>query len=224
MDTNLYLESQLRKGKRLLAEGAQGTLLDVDFGTYPYVTSSSASVGGVCTGLGIGPKWLDEIYGVTKAYSTRVGEGPYPSEMEEPMASRVRQRGAEFGATTGRPRRCGWMDLVALRYACRVNGFTGLLLTKLDVLSSLGGLKICTAYRVGGKTLDRFPAGADSLYRAKPVYRTLPGWGEDLSNATSMKSMPAAARRYIEAIERFVGVPVRWVSVGPDRKQIFRKP
>jgi adenylosuccinate synthase len=168
-DTTLFLETQLRKGKTLLAEGAQGTLLDVDFGTYPYVTSSSATVGGVCTGLGIGPKWFGEIYGVTKAYTTRVGEGPFPSEMEEPMGSRVRQRGAEFGATTGRPRRCGWLDLVALKYACRVNGFTGLLLTKLDVLSSLGSLKICTAYRVGGKTITEFPAGSDAQYRRKPV-------------------------------------------------------
>src|SRR5581483_6972288 len=137
VDTANYLEAKLSQGESILAEGAQGTLLDVDFGTYPYVTSSSASVGGVCTGLGIGPQWLDEIYGVTKAYTTRVGEGPFPSEMDAAYGEMIRKRGGEYGATTGRPRRCGWLDLVALRYACRINGFTGILLTKMDVLSRL---------------------------------------------------------------------------------------
>jgi len=222
-DTSLFLEDQLRKGKSLLAEGAQGTLLDVDFGTYPYVTSSSATVGGVCTGLGIGPKWLDEIYGVTKAYVTRVGEGPFPSEMGESDAARVRHRGKEYGATTGRPRRCGWMDLVALKYACRVNGFTGLLLTKLDVLSSLGALKLCVGYKVGSKVLNDFPASCVTLTQLKPVYREMPGWGEDLTRAGSMREMPVNARRYLEFMEKFVGVPIRWVSVGPDRSQIFSR-
>lgn len=223
-DTALYLDTQLRKGKKILAEGAQGTLLDVDFGTYPYVTSSSATVGGVCTGLGIGPGWLDQVYGVTKAYTTRVGEGPFPSEMEEPMAALVRKRGDEFGATTGRPRRCGWLDLVALRYACRINGFTGLLLTKLDVLSGMGPIKICTSYKVGNSVVREFPSSLEALARCKPVYKTMPGWGEDLSNATSLREMPVPARKYIELVEKSVGVPVAWVSVGPDRKQIFKKP
>ncbi|HEY5037535.1 MAG TPA: adenylosuccinate synthase, partial [bacterium] len=145
-DTTQYLEARLQSGENILAEGAQGTLLDVDFGTYPYVTSSSASVGGVCTGLGIGPQWLDEIYGVAKAYSTRVGEGPFPSEMDKNFGDKIRQRGGEYGATTGRPRRCGWIDLVALKYACRINGFTGILLTKMDVLSYLKTIKLCVAY------------------------------------------------------------------------------
>jgi adenylosuccinate synthase len=179
----LYLDTQLRKGKKILAEGAQGTLLDVDFGTYPYVTSSSATVGGVCTGLGIGPGWLDQVYGVTKAYTTRVGEGPFPSEMEEPMAALVRKRGAEFGATTGRPRRCGWLDLVALRYACRINGFTGLLLTKLDVLSGMGPIQDLHVLQDGEQRGEEFPSSLEALARCKPVYKTMPGWGEDLSNA-----------------------------------------
>jgi len=223
-DTALYLDTQLKKGKRLLAEGAQGTLLDVDFGTYPYVTSSSATVGGVCTGLGIGPGWLDQVYGVTKAYTTRVGEGPFPSEMDETLAADVRKRGAEFGATTGRPRRCGWLDLVALKYACRVNGFTGLLLTKLDVLSGMGPIQVCTSYKMGNTRVDEFPASLETLARCKPVYKTLPGWGEDLSNAHSLREMPVPARKYIELIEKVVGVKVAWVSVGPDRMQIFKKP
>lgn len=223
-DTSLYLETELRKGKRLLAEGAQGTLLDVDFGTYPYVTSSSATVGGVCTGLGIGPQWLDQVLGVTKAYTTRVGEGPFPSEMQEPLAEVVRKRGAEFGATTGRPRRCGWLDLVALRYACRVNGFTGLLLTKSDVLSGLDAIRVCVAYKVGNKIVKEFPSSLEALAQCEPVYKTLPGWGEDLSNAHSMRELPVSARKYIDLIEKSVGVPVAWVSVGPDRSQIFKKP
>ena len=174
--------------------------------------------------MGIGPKWFGDIYGVTKAYTTRVGEGPFPSEMEEPLAAQVRRNGAEFGATTGRPRRCGWLDLVALRYACRVNSFTGLLLTKLDVLSTMGPIKVCTAYKIGNRTVKEFPSSLETLAQCKPVYRTLPGWGEDLSNADSMMAMPVSARRYIDAVEKFVGVPVAWVSVGPDRTQIFKKP
>jgi adenylosuccinate synthase len=223
-DTALYLETQLRRGKRLLAEGAQGTLLDVDFGTYPYVTSSSATVGGVCTGLGIGPQWLDQVYGVTKAYTTRVGEGPFPSEMPEAQAAIVRKNGAEFGATTGRPRRCGWLDLVALRYACRINGFTGLLLTKSDVLSGMGPLKLCVAYKVGSKTVKEFPSSLEALAQCRPVYQTVPGWGEDITHAHGMRELPNSARRYIDLIEKSVGVPVAWVSVGPDREQIFKKP
>jgi adenylosuccinate synthase len=223
-DTALYLDTELRKGKKILAEGAQGTLLDVDFGTYPYVTSSSATVGGVCTGLGIGPQWLDQVYGVTKAYTTRVGEGPFPTEMDESMAENVRQCGAEFGATTGRPRRCGWLDLVALRYACRINGFTGLLLTKSDVLSGMGSIKVCTAYKVGNRVVREFPSSLEVLAQCKPVYQTIPGWGEDITNAHSMRELPVSARKYIALIEKAVGVPVAWVSVGPDRKQIFKKP
>lgn len=220
-DTSAYLDRELSRGKTLLAEGAQGTLLDVDLGTYPFVTSSSASVGGVCTGLGIGPKWIDEVYGVTKAYTTRVGEGPFPSEMDDKWSAIIRKRGGEFGATTGRPRRCGWLDLVALRYACRVNSFTGLLLTKMDVLSGLPVLKVCVGYRAGSKNLSDFPASLETMEKCKPVYREFPGWSGDLSRASSMRDLPPSAHRYIEAVEKFTGTPVRWVSVGPDRRQIF---
>jgi adenylosuccinate synthase len=220
-DTTVYLESALKKGHAVLAEGAQGTLLDVDFGTYPYVTSSSASVGGVCTGLGVGPRWWDEIYGVAKAYATRVGEGPFTSEMDEVFGEKIRQRGGEFGATTGRPRRCGWMDLVALKYACRVNGFTGILLTKIDVLSNLPTLKICTSYQIEGKKVSEFPAGLNTLSKAKPVYREMKGWQGDLAHAESIKDLPVEARRYIDEIEKYIQVPIQWVSVGPDRSQIF---
>jgi adenylosuccinate synthase len=222
-ETSGYLESQLERGKNLLAEGAQGTLLDVDFGTYPYVTSSSASVGGVCTGLGIGPRWLDEIYGVAKAYTTRVGEGPFPSEMDEEQGKKIRERGGEYGATTGRPRRCGWLDLPALKYACRVNGFTGILLTKIDVLSRSKVLKLCVAYEADGKRITDFPADLELLARCKPIYRQMRGWQGDLTHAHGLKQLPREAVRYLETVENIIGVPVKWISVGPDRKQIFRK-
>jgi len=222
-DTTDYLQKRLKAGENILAEGAQGTLLDVDFGTYPYVTSSSASVGGVCTGLGIGPQWLDEVYGVAKAYTTRVGEGPFPSEMDDAFGAKIRKRGGEYGATTGRPRRCGWIDLVALKYACRINGFTGILLTKVDVLSYLDDLKLCVAYKVGNRTVTEFPASLDQLSKCKPVYRTMKGWNGDLTHASGLKDLPLEARRYLDAIEKAIEVPIRWVSVGQDRKQIFRR-
>lgn len=222
-DTTRYLEERLSKGENLLAEGAQGTLLDVDFGTYPYVTSSSASVGGVCTGLGIGPHWLDEIYGVAKAYTTRVGEGPFPSEMEQGFGEMIRRRGKEFGATTGRPRRCGWIDLVALRYACRINGFTGILLTKLDVLSYQRTIKLCVGYKVGNKRITDFPASLRELSLCRPVYKEMKGWNGDLTRTTGVKDLPSEARRYLDAVEAAIKTPIRWVSVGQDRKQIFRR-
>ncbi|HVZ81596.1 MAG TPA: adenylosuccinate synthase [bacterium] len=224
VDTASYLEKRLSKGMTLLAEGAQGTLLDVDFGTYPYVTSSSASVGGVCTGLGIGPQWLDQIYGVAKAYTTRVGEGPFPTEMEESFGERIRKRGGEYGATTGRPRRCGWLDLVALRYACRVNGFTGILLTKMDVLSYLQEIALCVGYRIGKKKVEDFPAGLYELADCRPVYKVVKGWSGDLSKASKLSDLPTEARRYLDEIEKVIKVPIAWVSVGPDRAQIFQKP
>jgi adenylosuccinate synthase len=222
-DTAQYLESRLQAGENVLAEGAQGTLLDVDFGTYPYVTSSNASVGGVCTGLGIGPKWLDEIYGVSKAYTTRVGEGPFPSEMDAEFGEMIRKRGGEYGATTGRPRRCGWIDLVALRYACRINGFTGILLTKLDVLSRLKEIQLCVAYDWRGKKIQDFPAGQYRLAQCRPIYRNMKGWEGDLTHASKLSDLPREARQYVDEIEKFLQVPIRWVSVGPDRKQIFTK-
>jgi len=222
-DTTAYLESRLEAGENILAEGAQGTLLDVDFGTYPYVTSSSASVGGVCTGLGIGPQWLDEIYGVAKAYTTRVGEGPFPSEMDEAFGEKIRKRGGEYGATTGRPRRCGWLDLVALKYACRINGFTGILLTKMDVLSYLQTIKLCVAYKVKGQLIREFPASLRRLADCQPVYKVVRGWKGDLSRASKLKDLPLEARKYLDEIEKTVQVPIQWVSVGQDRSQIFQK-
>jgi adenylosuccinate synthase len=180
-------------------------------------------VGGVFTGLGIGPKWLDEIYGVAKAYATRVGEGPFVSEMDEVFGTTIRKRGGEFGATTGRPRRCGWMDLVALKYACRVNGFTGILLTKIDILSFLKSIKVCVAYDLRGDRRMDFPAGLHDLSRCKPIYKELKGWDKDLSHASSIKDLPIEARHYLDEIEKAIEVPIRWVSVGQDRAQIFRK-
>ncbi len=221
-DTSAYLEKQLNSGKNLLAEGAQGTLLDVDFGTYPFVTSSNASVGGVCTGLGIGPQWLDEIYGVAKAYTTRVGEGPFPTEMEPDFAEKIRQKGGEYGATTGRPRRCGWLDLTALRYACRINGLTGLLITKTDVLSDLPTIKLGTAYQMGSKKVAEFPAGILTLSKCRPVYKEMKGWTKDLTHASSPKDLPKEASRFLSEIEDGTGVPIKWVSVGQDRTQIFQ--
>ncbi|HJT23104.1 MAG TPA: adenylosuccinate synthase [bacterium] len=222
-DTTAYLEARLKAGENILAEGAQGTLLDVDFGTYPYVTSSSASVGGVCTGLGIGPQWLDEIYGVAKAYTTRVGEGPFPSEMDQDFSEKIRKRGGEYGATTGRPRRCGWLDLVAMKYACRVNGFTGILLTKMDVLSYLQSIQLCVAYKVKGKTIPEFPASLRQLADCKPVYKEMKGWKGDLSHAARLQDLPVEARKYLDEIEKAIQVPIQWVSVGQDRSQIFQK-
>ncbi len=222
-DTSKFLADKLKAGKNFLAEGAQGTLLDVDFGTYPYVTSSSASVGGVCTGLGIGPQCLDEIFGVAKAYTTRVGEGPFPSEMEEAFGAKIRQMGGEFGATTGRPRRCGWMDLVALKYACRINGLTGLLITKLDVLSTVKSLKLCKGYKLGGRTVTEFPASLSELSKCEPVYAVMKGWDGDLSRVTRLADLPVEARRYLDVVEKFVEVPIRWISVGQDRSRIFKK-
>lgn len=221
-DTAHYLLERLCAGENLLAEGAQGTLLDVDFGTYPYVTSSSASVGGVCTGLGIGPQWLDEIYGVAKAYTTRVGEGPFPSEMDEVAGEKIRKRGGEYGATTGRPRRCGWLDLAALRYACRINGFTGILLTKMDVLSYLNEIPLCVGYQLKGKKIQEFPAGLRRLSECRPVYKVMKGWKGDLSHASRLSDLPSEARRYLDEIEKNIQVPIQWISVGQDRSQIFQ--
>lgn len=222
LDTSAYLEKQLNSGKNLLAEGAQGTLLDVDFGTYPFVTSSNASVGGVFTGLGIGPKWIHEVFGVAKAYTTRVGEGPFPTEMDPDFAEKIRQKGGEFGATTGRPRRCGWLDLTALRYACRINGLTGLLITKTDVLSDLRTVKMGGAYKIGSKTITDFPAGILTLSKCRPVYKEMKGWTGDLTKATKPKDLPKEASRFLSEIEKGVECPVRWVSVGQDRTQIFQ--
>ncbi len=222
-DTSQYLAGVLREGKEVVAEGAQGSLLDVDFGTYPYVTSSHPTVGGCCTGLGVPPTAIHRIIGVAKAYSTRVGNGPFPTELAGDVGERLREAGSEFGATTGRPRRCGWLDGVALRYTAMINGFTELAVTKLDVLSGLDELKVCTRYRLpGGKTVRRFPSEVQTLERAEPLYETLPGWTEDLTGLRRLEDLPEAAQRYLGFVAEETGVDVRMVSVGPRRDQIVR--
>jgi adenylosuccinate synthase len=224
-ETSLYLHQQLLAGARVIAEGAQGTLLDVDHGTYPYVTSSSPAAGGVFNGLGVGPKFVGRIIGVTKAFQTRVGEGPFPTEAFGAEAERLRGTGAnpwdEFGTTTGRPRRCGWLDLVLLRYAIRVNGLTELALTKLDVLSGLRTLRLCTAYQTAGATYAELPLGPADLAPFQASYEELPGWDEDLGAARTAGALPEAARAYLRRVEALTGLPVTLVSVGPERSQII---
>lgn len=218
-DTSDFLGRALADGKRVLAEGAQGSLLDVDHGTYPFVTSSHPTVGGCCTGLGIPPTQVDRVIGIVKAYCTRVGNGPFPTELDDEWGQKLRDVGHEYGATTGRPRRCGWLDLVALKYTSMINGFTDNAITKLDVLSGIPEIKVCTTYRVGEKTTDRFPNNIRDLERTRPVYETLPGWEEDITGTTSYDELPANARSYLEFISDFLGVPNRIVSSGPKRDQ-----
>ncbi len=218
-NTAAYLGKELREGKHVLAEGAQGSLLDVDFGTYPFVTSSHPTAGGCCTGLGIPPMEITRVIGIVKAYSTRVGNGPFPTELSDEVGDRLRDVGSEFGATTGRPRRCGWLDLVALRYTSMINGFTELAITKLDVLTGLEELKMCTEYVVDGKARGQFPSEVQTLERAEPVYETVQGWSEDLTSAEKYDDLPNAAQAYLNRIEKGAGVSVGMVSVGPKRSQ-----
>ena len=221
-DTAHYLYRAVREGKRVLLEGAQGTLLDVDHGTYPFVTSSNATAGGACTGSGISPRFIDHVLGVTKAYSTRVGLGPFPTDMLGPDGDARRGQGGEFGATTGRPRRCGWLDGIALRHAVRVNGMDSLVVTKLDVLSGLDTLKIAVAYDVDGTLLTEFPSSVDALERAKPVYEELPGWSEDLSGVTGRADLPDTVVAYLNRVREIVDTPVSLASVGQGRAQTVR--
>ena len=217
--TGRLLDRALREGKSVLFEGAQGTFLDIDHGTYPFVTSSNCVAGAVCSGSGVGPTKIDRVLGITKAYTTRVGGGPFPSEDEGEVGERLRQAGDEFGATTGRPRRCGWLDVVMLREAVTVNGFTDLAINKLDVLAGFEELPVVTAYRIDGKLTHDFPMTLDELRRAEPVYETFPGWSEDISGARRVEDLPDTARRYIEAIERLVDVPAALLSIGPGRDE-----
>ena len=211
---------QLRdQGKRVMFEGAQGSLLDIDHGTYPYVTSSNTTVGGVCTGAGIGPNAIDYVLGITKAYVTRVGGGPFPTELFDEHGERLARRGAEFGATTGRPRRCGWLDAVALRRMVSLNGISGFCVTKLDVLDGFEEIKICTAYRLNGELLDAPPLDAHSWADLEPVYESFPGWTESSRGATSLDQLPANAQSYLQAMEGLCGAPVHIVSTGPDRSE-----
>jgi adenylosuccinate synthase len=218
-DTSAVIYRALREGKRALLEGAQGTLLDLDHGTYPFVTSSNPVAGGALVGSGIGPREVDRVIGVTKAYVTRVGSGPFPTEDTAQAGERMRERGQEFGTTTGRPRRCGWFDAVLLRFAARVNGLTELFLTKLDVLSGLDGVRVCTAYRYEGTTYEDVPPHQTIIHKAEPVFEDVEGWTEDLSQARSPDALPAAARKYVERLSDLGGVPVRTISVGPSREQ-----
>jgi len=217
-DTSLLLRRALDEGRRVLFEGAQGTLLDIDFGTYPYVTSSHATIGGIAVGAGVPPQMIERVIGVVKAYSTRVGAGPFPTEERGPLGERLRGTGAnpwdEFGTTTGRPRRCGWLDLVALRYSARINGFTELALIKLDVFSGLEELKVAVAYRYEGELLEDFPTMTEVLSGCEPVYETLPGWSEGLRGCRSWDDLPKAAQRYVRFIEERLEVPVALISVG----------
>jgi adenylosuccinate synthase len=223
-DTSLLVDSALRDGKRVLLEGAHGTLLDIDHGTYPFVTSSSTVAGGACTGIGIGPTRIAAVTGIAKAYVTRVGEGPFPTEIEGADQARVRELGAEFGTVTGRERRCGWLDLVALRYAARINGFTSLALTKLDVLSSFSELPVCVRYRLrdGTETAD-FPAHQSDFHHAEPVYEVLAGWGEPIDEVGGFEELPDAARRYVEFVERELDVSVTLVGTGAERERVLTR-
>jgi adenylosuccinate synthase len=216
-DTVLFLNDAVAKKKKILAEGAQGTHLDVDHGTYPFVTSSSPTAGGACTGLGIGPKAIGAVLGVAKAYTTRVGEGPLPTELHGAMGERLRESGQEYGASTGRPRRCGWYDAVAVRYAVRINGLDALALTKLDVLDGMGSLDICTGYRCGGEVLTDMPGDTAQLAACEPIYETLPGWTQPTRGVTRYADLPAEARAYIRRLEDVSGVPAAVVSTGSER-------
>jgi adenylosuccinate synthase len=222
-DTALYLNNAIKEKKKILLEGAQGALLDIDHGTYPFVTSSNPTAGGASTGSGIPPTKINGVIGVIKAYTTRVGEGPFPTELKDEIGDYIREKGVEFGATTGRPRRCGWLDLVSLRYSIMINGIDKLALTKIDVLSELDEIKICVSYEINGKKLKSFPTNPEALSKVTPIYETLKGWKKDLSNISSYSELPAEAKEFVEAIELFTGVEISIISIGADRKQTILK-
>jgi adenylosuccinate synthase len=218
-DTSLLLNRALDQGKNILLEGSQGTLLDVDHGTYPFVTSSNPTAGGACTGSGIGPTRISRVIGIIKAYTTRVGSGPFPTELFDDDGERLRSIGGEVGVTTGRARRCGWYDALIARYAVRVNGLTDLFLTKLDVLTGWEKIPVCVAYEVDGKRIEELPASQSDFHHAKPIYEYLPGWSEDISAAKSLDQLPANARAYVNYLEEISGAPVSAVGVGQERDQ-----
>jgi adenylosuccinate synthase len=221
VDSGRVVWEALERGESVLLEGAQGALLDVDHGTYPYVTSSNTTAGGAAVGVGIGPTAIDAVLGVVKAYTTRVGNGPLPTEAEPGEAERIRELGGEFGATTGRPRRCGWFDAVVVRYAVRVNGLTGLAVTKLDVLDTFAEIPVCVGYRLDGEMIDSMPADVETIERVEPIYETLPGWQKQLTEARRLADLPPAARAYVDRLQDLAGAPVRYVSVGTRRDQII---
>ena len=220
-DTDIVVNEAVSQGKNVLLEGAQGALLDIDHGTYPYVTSSNSTAGGACTGVGIGPTRISRVLGVVKAYTTRVGEGPFPTEIEGPEGEEMRARGGEFGATTGRPRRCGWLDTVILRHAAMINGLTGIAITKLDILDSMGKIKICTGYRYRGKTYTVFPKEADAFEKCTPVYEEMDGWGKSTLGISEFGKLPPQARAYIKRIESLAGVRADVISTGQKRDELI---
>ncbi|NGQ96101.1 adenylosuccinate synthase [Brevibacillus sp. SYP-B805] len=218
-DTSVVLNDAIDRGSRVLFEGAQGVMLDIDQGTYPYVTSSNPIAGGVTIGSGVGPTKIHQVIGVAKAYTTRVGDGPFPTELHDEIGNHIREVGFEYGTTTGRPRRIGWFDSVVVRHARRVSGITGLAITKLDTLSGLDTLRICTAYKYNGTVIEEFPANLNILAKCEPVYEELPGWKEDITGVRSINDLPENARHYIERITQLTGIPLSIFSVGPDREQ-----
>ena len=222
-DVSVTLDQSMKQGKAVLFEGAQGTHLDIEHGTYPFVTSSSTVSGNAANGSGVGPGKLDEIIGIVKAYTTRVGAGPFPTELFDEIGDKIQKTGAEFGATTGRKRRCGWLDMVVLENAARLNSLTGMAITKLDVLDDLDEIKICTAYEYEGKTIEHFPPEIKALENCTPVYETHPGWKEDTSGITDYDKMPEKAKAYLERVEELAGVPIKIVSVGPGREATMIK-
>jgi adenylosuccinate synthase len=224
-DASVLVNEAIKKGKKVMFEGAQGTMLDIDHGTYPYVTSSSCVSGGICTGVGVGPSLINEVIGVMKAYTTRVGAGPFPTELTDETGAMLMNKGGEFGATTGRARRCGWLDLVIVRHAVRLNGLSGLAVTKLDVLGGLDSIKVCTGYEIDGKLEANFPASLSRLQRAHPVYAEFKGWEElppgkamDLA-AEGYESLPQNVRDYLEFISKNLGTPIKIVSLGKERNE-----
>ncbi len=219
VDTEYEIHRLLEEGKSILAEGAQGTLLDIDFGSYPFVTSSNTICAGACTGMGIAPTAVGEVYGIFKAYCTRVGSGPFPSELEDEEGQKLRDIGKEYGSTTGRPRRCGWLDLVALKYSLMLNGVTQLIMTKTDVLDSFDAIKVATAYSVDGELTDQLPYDLNA--EVKPVYTEIPGWKTDLTGVRSKEQFPAELKDYVSFLEKELQVPIKFISVGPDREQII---
>ncbi|MGB8375238.1 MAG: adenylosuccinate synthetase, partial [Salegentibacter sp.] len=222
IDSEEYLQQAQKDGKTILAEGAQGSLLDIDFGTYPFVTSSNTTAAGACTGLGVAPNQIGEAYGIFKAYTTRVGSGPFPTELFDEDGETMGRVGNEFGATTGRPRRCGWLDLVALKYAVRINGITQLIMMKGDVLSGFKTLKVCTSYNYRGKEISHLPYNIEAE-NVTPVYTEMKGWDADLTKMTEASELPAEFNAYVDFLEKELEVPISIVSVGPDRKQTIRR-
>lgn len=217
--TSTTLHEAIARGRDILMEGAQGSLLDIDHGTYPYVTSSSPTAGGACTGSGVPPSAIDHVMGISKAYCTRVGNGPFPTELTGEVGEKIREAGQEFGATTGRPRRCGWIDLVALKYAVQINGMDELALTKLDILNDFDQIKLCTQYEIDGERTDVFPLAIDDLEQAEPVYKTMEGWQTDIGQFEQKAEMPGPARNYISFIEEFLDVDIKILSTGPKRSE-----